>query len=411
MAYTAAMRDTTAWMLAGAGLVALAALAMLLASLLRRARIPGAATGAALAGGIMAGVLLGPSVLGRTAPGLMLPSFVGATDEMRSLRDLVSEHRRELNALTATGVSPAAMTEMQRTHDVERASAEEAVERARQRHAQRWTLIGAGCVGCYLAAATLLATPARPARWRRLGGTLVMTNALPLLAGWVAVLAAAVPAGLVAWLVCGWSWPRCVGAGVIFAVPGLAAMLGPTAFLVASGGLFATFVATAIVGWSMGFSIAIAGVFLGLLATLGMNFAHLRLVRSLVRPVTLGLLAPVIAALAIVRLDLHHLGEPTTFWASTALGVLWSSDGRWLGARLALALSRSRASPLERPWTHAATIVDTGASVMQVCVALLLITAALIPAEMVAGAVIGAAVMEFTGDFRRHIAHRLDHHA
>ena len=404
------MEDTTAWSLALAGLVALGVAAALLASLLRRAGAPGGAMGVAIAGGIMAGVLLGPSVLGRTAPGIILPAFTGAAQEARTLQELVAEHRRELSALTASGVSPAAMIEMQQTHDAERLLAEEALELAQQRHAQRWSLLTAVCVGGYLFAATLLVTPARNSRWRRLAGTLVMTSARPLLGGWLAFAIAGLPAGALALLVLKWPWTSCVALAAVFAAPGLSARLAPTPYLVAAGGLFATFVSTTIVGWNIGFTIAVAGVFLGLLATLGTSFSHLRLVRSLLRPVAVGVVLALLSALAFVRLDLHHLDEPAVFWLALAIGVLWSSDGRWLASRLALLLSRSRAARLTHPWTHAAMIVDAGSSAVQVCTALVLHGAGLLPVEAVGGAVIGAAVLEFTRDIRAYVAHRLDAH-
>jgi len=402
------MEDTTAWMLALAGVCALGILSMLLAWLLRRAGVPGGAMGAAAAGGIMAGVLLGPSVLGRTAPRVTHPALMGATQETRQLQELLAEHRREISALTASGVSPAAMTELQQTHDAERSVMEESLDLALRRHEGRWMLLTAACVGMYLMGATLLATPARASRWRRLAGTLVLTNARPLAAGWIALAIAGAPVGILAFTVLKWHWTSCVALAAVFAIPGVSALLAPTPFLVCAGGCFAGFVLTGVIGWTLGFTIAIAGVFLGLLASLGSSFTHLRVVRALMAPFILRFVLPLLSALAFVRLDLHHMADQTVFWLTCVIGVLWSSDGRWLAARAALWLSRSREARLPNLWTHAATMVDAGASAMQVCAALILLGAGLLPVEAVAGAAIGAAVLEFTRDIRGYVASRLD---
>lgn len=402
------MPDSEAWLIACAGLIALALLASLFTSLLRRAEVPGGRLGAAIAGGIMAGVFLGPSVLGRTAPGVVGPAFTGGLKEEKAVENLLAEHRRALNALTATGVSPAAMTEMDRTHAAELAAANEALDLAQRDHAARWSLLGALCAGVYLMAATLLAAPALPGRWRRLGGALIMMNGRPLLAGWLALAIAGAPIAALAMLALRWPWTQAAALAVVFATPGVSAMLGPTAFLVACGGLFAGFVVGGIVGWNLGFTVAVTGVFLGLLLNLGMKAGQTRRTRRLLRPAALGFVLPLLSALCMVRLDLHHLEQPTVFWVCVLAALLWSSDGRWIAARTAIQLSRSRRAPLARAWSHAASIVDAGSSVVQIIAALVLMGAGMLALEATAGAVIGACLIELTRDLRRYVATRLD---
>lgn len=402
------MHDGVEWSRALGGLAALAVAAGLLAMLLRRAAVPGGAAGAAIAGGVLAGLLLGPAVLGRISPQWFQPVFEGGVRETAALNELIREQQREMNALGVTGVSRAAVNELQQQHEVARSGAQNIREAALNDHAERWSILAAGVTGLYLLFATVLVMPARSARWKRLATTLVLTTARPLLAGWLAVAIAGLPVAVLAMWLLRWEWPAAVALALAFAAPGLSAMLGPTTFLLGAGGLFATFVTGAVVGWNVGFTIGIAGAFFGLLAILGIDFPRLRMVRVLARPAALGVLLPLLAALGANRIDLHHLNDVRAFWLALIAGVLWSSDGRWMAARLMLALSRTRRQTLDRPWAHAASSVDAGASAVQVCTAILLAQPALLPMEAVFGAMVGAGVIEFTREMRGSIARHLD---
>ncbi|MFG0326202.1 MAG: hypothetical protein ACF8SC_02910 [Phycisphaerales bacterium JB037] len=111
----------------------LAAVATLFACLLRRCGVPGGRPAASVAGGLLAGVLLGPMVLPAISPQAHATLFRGESEAQAELERVRDEHRRELEVLARTGVSPEAVEEHRAgQRDLEdRLAVEARVERAR----------------------------------------------------------------------------------------------------------------------------------------------------------------------------------------------------------------------------------------------------------------------------------------
>ena len=77
--------------------------AVVFAWLLRRARLIGGPSTAAILGGAIAGVLLGATVLGKVAPDLYSTIYIGGARTTAEMRDTQLESERQVAALRSQG--------------------------------------------------------------------------------------------------------------------------------------------------------------------------------------------------------------------------------------------------------------------------------------------------------------------
>jgi hypothetical protein len=94
------------------GLAALCLTGALFSWIFRAARIPGGSPSAAIAGGMVAGILLGASVLGSMNSRMYSSWFVGGIEESVALGEMLRDMMHEAAALKESGVSDAALEEL-----------------------------------------------------------------------------------------------------------------------------------------------------------------------------------------------------------------------------------------------------------------------------------------------------------
>lgn len=375
---------------------ALAALvpAAALAWLLRKAGCPGGSRGAAIAAGIACGLLLSAGVFGRLAPALHTDLFVGGREQAARLAGVAPAIEAERAALAATNVSPEAIEEHERRSlrpRLEEARAQ--VRLARDAFARQLDLWASFIAGGY-AALTLASGVTRSSRlWRRTGERAIDARWRDAARGALsALLAASVPA-LAAWSLLG-SVRLALGVAAAFAVPGLVAL--PSSVFIASAVGLALAGSAAVVGlWTWPATVLVVTAIVGLALGVGRE-------RPADRPGTRSgsfpdaLLLPGLVALTLASMDPHALGGSGLFIWTAVLAVLWSSDGRWMAARVA-----------GFTWRYANLPVSHGASGAQVVFAAACGWAG-VPDGAVAAILLGALVIELSSSIRAVLADRFD---
>jgi len=384
----------------------------LLALILRKAHAPGGPAGAAIAAGIAAALLIGPGVLGRTHPEFHRAVFVGGAAESRQLDELLARQRADRAALQASGVTEDAVVELEQAHVREREPLIRARDDARRHHRQRLDLVLGAIAGIHAALAGLLVLPATSAHWRRVARELVRQGGRPLLAGIGLLLVAAVPAVVLPAFVGGVGWKGSLAWGLVFGVPGAAAVMRATA-LAASGMAAVVALSLALLlGWSLAMTMTGAGTFLGFMVVLGVSHRHLRALRRAARGILFTITLPSMLALAGATIEPQTISSAPAFWIAMFIAVFWSSDGRWLAGAIAHRfLKRNGSEPARASWLWSAQIVNGGSGSMQIILALLLHGAGLVGHEVVAAAAIGAWLIELTVGVRTRLARLLDQRA
>lgn len=326
---------------------ALGAPACALALLLRRAGIPGGAPAGAIVGGLVAGLLVGASVGGRVMPETHDRLYVGGVDAVIALADRRSEHARERMALQATGVSLEAMPELEveQRREVEDAVAH--IDVVRADHGRRLRI--AGMFVFALVGATGVGACTRR-RWR-----VAIAQVPAMVIGAVLACAATV---LITRLI-GVEWKLAAAFGVICAVPGLPRhLVGPRSAVLPFGAMWR---------WWL--------------------------------PSCVALLASVI--------DLPELVREGRFWWLLALGVVASSDLRWVCAWAAIRGTASRWWA-RYPWSMASRWMRDGASSVQIVLAFLMFGLDRNLDDLIAAVLAGAAVIELTRNLRSRVGALLD---
>ncbi len=419
--------DTLIW--AGGGIATLALAAVALALLARLGGCPGGRAGAAIVGGVLAGILLGPGVAGRVAPDTWTRAFEGGIEQRRALDEVRRAHDREIAAVEAVDVTPIYVQELEARHDQEIRPLREALDGALEDHRR---LLG-GATGAVGAASMLLAGAIAGACWRagarraparpdepgsppaRRTPDWHLADAIGA-SGFVVVLGLLAPALAVAWIA-GAPAPVALGVGLCMGVLAIGAevpaRLAPLAAL-------ATLLGGAAVGWlawSAAGGVRTTGwiVGAGVLATVALSAAGgVRLARAPRRVtrfacVTVGL--STVGALATIRCDPAGVLGSVGFWVVGVAAVLLSSDARWAGAGWAQRLF-PHAAGMERPgaqaWTGAGAIVNAGTGMAQLLAGVVLHDAGVLPAEMLAGLILGAVAIELSRGLRRRVGWMLD---
>lgn len=384
-------------------LLACAVPAVGLAAILRAARCPGGAMGAAVAAGIVAGLLLGPGVFGRVKPAWHDPLLRGGVEQAAALQAESDRQRIERAALEASGVTDVALEEFDRERLApRRAEFQAALDRARAEFRSDFGLVQAVVASALL----MLALPAACARsgrlWRRTGECAIDTRWQGAGRGALAlVLAMSIPFALSMWLLK--DLKLALGVAAALAVPAVVAL--PCGLFIASASGAALGACIAMVGlWTVPATVVGVAAFVALALCVGSESPRRR--EKAKRSGGSGwwggaavvgyVLVPTLTAMLIVGIDPHSVVSSGVFIWMTILALLWSSDGRWLAWRLA-----------GFTWTRAALPVGTGASMVQLVIAAGCGWAGA-PHGVVGALVLGALTIELTAGIRRLLARQMD---
>lgn len=409
--------DAMLWVAGGMGVLACAAAA--LAWLLRRCGIPGGRMGGAVLGGIIAGVLLGPGVAGRVAPSTFQRMFVGAVAEQRAVDEMEGRHRRELEVVEATDVTPAYIAELSAKQAVEIAPLVEAAEKARQRRAATLDAVVAGIIAIHLLLVGLVCAPM--GRWMRRAWRRHDADAGPLsigdgvgAAGLMVVVALVTPILALMWILR--APPReAIGVGIAMAAPAVGPEARVRLLPAALIGILASAAVVAYLSWASAPVVmsAVVGGAVGVMVALVL-WGRVRIGRAARRGfgwVMAGATLPLVAALAVVRCDPHAMLGSTEFWVVALTAALFSSDGRWVGIGWAQKLfprGTGRALPGARTWTAASGLVNAGTGMAQLVIGLVLEAAGVISPQALAGLVLGTAAIELSRGVRTRVGWMMD---
>lgn len=386
------------------------------ASMLRWARIPGGAPAAAIVGGLIAGLLIGPGVAGRVAPTLHERVLVGGARERLAIESLQGRHAAERTALSATGVTPAALEDLVEQQHEELRAVRETHESAIERHRALadWGVIVLLSIALAMAAWSARRFARPHATWASDSGVVA-----------AAFLAVAV-AGVTTAVVMGWMFDApakqglavggAVAAGSAFAglpmrwIPAMGRIRAVRGFGVLGMVIAAGFVALAVRDEKLAWLIVPAMAFgVGTIAAAAKQASGRS--RRRVFNCAMFLVLPTAAAYATYRLDLSLL----TGWQPVLLVVfaaLTAGDGHFIGAWLGIQIF---APDDQRMVSHALCVefATSGVGLTQVCFAVVLIAADVISPETRLGAAAlalilsNAAMIELTSGLSRWGARRL----
>ncbi len=386
------------------------ALGALWAWLLRWAGFPGGALSAGLVGGVIGGLLLGGGITGRAAPDAYERLFIGGVEERQALEALERRQRADLRAMMAVDVTDVAIDELRTQHEAELAPLEDdfdAVRAERRARIGLAALLLAAAWGATAGVRTALSDRRRPMGSEGLVG--------PLSAGLWSTVIAGVPAGLLAMWTLGADAREAAAFGAALGIgspflsvrsrlvgrgarrPGID-LAGATAMAVGVAAL----AALSEDGATPWLALALIVGFIGTRTRRGS-----KRVRRIIQRLESGVALPGAVALGVATLDPFALGGSGSFWIAALIAALLSSDGRWLGGWLGWWTAGSAAMRAEA-WTRSAAMVNAGVGAMQSAAAIALWQAGLLTEAMLAGAIIGAAIVEASAGLRGRIGVMLD---
>ena len=381
----------------------------LIALLLRWSGAPGGRAGAALTSGILVGIFAGPNVLGARWPGTYDRLFRGGVSESNALRQLEAEHRREMFALTSSGVSGTALEELRTQQRVEREPIVQALHTACAIHIRSMDQVTLGALALALFGVSLSVVGSRKSAMRIIGAA---TFQAPISAA-IFLVAALAPPTLAVVL----STDLGITSGLAFALTiattGASVALGrhdaPTALFVS---LFAAIAVGALMPTAGALAMGAATV-IGILCAMCLPCALRRTLRQMGAQFAYTIAIPAVVALLAVRFDLRALAsEPTSrfaFWFTLIVAIIWSSDGRMLAWWLALRPLKWSVGQISCcRWTTAARMVNTGSDVFHLALLTLFFAGGLFSDAMAAGALFGCALLALTGGARTFVARILD---
>lgn len=392
--YTADMPDT--WI---SGLLIAAALgipAAILAWALRLSQTPGGRAAAGIVAGIVVGLLAGPGVLAHVRPDLHVRLFAGAAAERAAHDDMQQRQDADAKALLKVGVTPAAVEELRGQHAEALRPLAEARDRAARAHREVLWWTASAALATYLALVGPSLVPRGSRAVERVARGLFTTRGNCFPVGFIAVaLAAAVPAALALWLM-GASASGAIAWGLLVGVPGVAACLRPPVYVAGAVGAITAAGLTMILAPGAPAALVGAGLFIGLMAGLGLPESRIAArARRLARSAALALAMPLLTAVACVSVDLALLAGrfPLAFWTALVVALVFSSDGRWAAAWLAWRGLR-RGSPA--PTRFATALTNAGAGPATLALLIPLAAAEAITQPMLAGGLLAAGVVEIT---------------
>ncbi len=368
--------------------------ACVIAWVLRKAAIPGGAPAAAIVGGIVAGLLTGMTVGGRIAPEVHDRVFLGGVDETIALAELSSRHLQQRMALKMTGVSAEAGQELLAQQEQGFEQAEVLVDAAQGEHAQAlWSAASFG-FAVLIAMGMAVAAPWNVRRrWRE------KTTRAPL-AG--IAMSALIVLVVAMWL--GVDAKSAILFALVMTLPGMSRRV-----LHRTTGTFGAIVFVAFFcaiesdeGWWVVFAGAAAGFLLGGPGPRS-DIRGKRIGKAILFPVAL----PIAVALLASVINLPELMHQRRFWWVLLLGVVASSDLRWVCYYAAIR-GMSRAWWAKYPWSIASRWMRDGASTVQIVLTFLAFGLDRNMGDVIAASLAGAAAIELTRNLRSRIASCLD---
>lgn len=369
------------------------------AGLLRWARCPGWS----LVGGVAAGVLLGPTIFGGVLPAQYEAIFLGGQAQQRALEAIISRQGADRIVAQRAGLDQDQIAEVARSHQQESAKARASLKAARRARQQWLGWCTLSVVALVLLGAGWVAEPLGRDRTDRVATVSigVWTAAIPGGAAFffayflwhepaatAAVLASAVAVG--PWVL-----------GSIDREAANRAELGG-ARLVGTAGRIATVLGTLLAAWGMWSAKGIGGLAAAaVLAASAAAWLRRPSPGRFVGVVIHHLLLPVMAALAVLRINLHELSLGAM--GPIVLILLLSGDGRWLGAFAGAMLPGGRRGLR----TMRLVLGSMAAGPTQLAFATVAAHTQSIRADFVLALVLGAVLIEVTAPTRRSMARRL----
>ncbi len=402
------MRDPLVWLAAIKILALLGPAAAACAWLLRCARAPGGAVGAAMLAGALVGALLGATTLARIAPNLHRGVYSGDAQQRAALAELQSRHETERAALAAAGGDAATIESLRERHEEAEAPQRAAAARVRSARAQ-----GRNAVVVIAFALVILlgpwwsVGPPRPSRTSPLRAAaiglcslIVAGGAAALLARWTlnAPWVTAIPFG------------ASIGAGSAFfgararrvdrrvALSAEIDIAGGAAFV---GGFLALGALGVTRAWVAGIALSLWMTILAVKSRRNRRFS--RNVRHLVN----GVVVPILVAAAVAHVDFAAEVSRREFWIAAVIAVIFSSDGRWLGAWLGWWVFGG-AGLRGEAWRRAAAMVNALIGPIQVGFAAMAAANGVFSTSILGAVVAGAVVLEVTAGARGWAARLLD---
>jgi hypothetical protein len=393
------------------GLLITAALgipAAMLAWVLRLSQVPGGRAAAAITAGITVGLLAGPGVLAHIRPDLHATLFLGAATERAAHDELASRQDADALALLRAGVTPAAVEELRARQAEELRPLAEVRDRAARAHRDALWWAAQVVLALYLLLIGPSLVPVGPRAVERVARGLFFTRGNCFIAGIMALaFAAALPVALARWPM-GVGTPAALAFGLVLAIPGLAASLRPPAYVAAAIACITAAGIALIIGWSPGMTVAGAGLFLGLMAGVGLpESPRTTRARRAARSLALAAALPALTAIAAVTVNLQQLADqaPRAFWTALVVAVVCSSDGRWTAAWLAWKLLRR--GP-HHPVRFATALTNAGAGPATLALLIVLTAADIATPPMLAAGLLAAAIVELTRGAREWLTHMLE---
>lgn len=369
------------------------------AGLLRWARCPGWS----LVGGVAAGFLLGPTIFGAVLPAQYEAIFLGGEAQHRALEAIISRQGADRIVAERAGLDQDQIAELARSHQQESAEAGASLDAARQAR-QRWLWWCAlSVVALVLLGAGWVAEPLGRDRTDKVATVSI------------GIWSAAFPGGAAFFLAYFlWHEPAATAAVLASAVAVGPWVLGSIdreaanraelggARLVGSAGRIATVLGTLLAAWGLWSAKGTGGlVAAAVLAASAAAWLRRPSPGRFAGVAIHHLLLPTMAALAVLRINLHELSLGAL--GPIVLILLVSGDGRWLGAFAGAMLPGGRRGLR----TMRLVLGSMAAGPTQLAFATVAAHTQSVRGDFVLALVLGAVLIEVTAPARRSMARRL----
>ncbi len=380
---------------------AAAALASIVAWLLRGARFPGGWASSAILAGLLIGVLMGPGVLGRVAPDAHRAVIFGGVVEQRAFDDRLLEARGAVAALEASGVTGVAIDEYEQSALAEIEPMGLAVDEAMIARRGAWdyalAVVGAALLALLPLAGVRSDSGDIPFSARRAAilagfGSIMVSGGIALIGVALLTKSGATHAALLFAAACAVGW---------FVPPFDRAAHERTRAIHESfvSGLFALAATSAICLWFLpdrrGWFVAWAFIAALTLWVISKAVISNHRARVIAHAVILGVVAPTVVALAASRVDPMSLVRQPAFWGILLVAAIASTDARWFGALIGARSLEPASGFLTRRSVEIATAhANTGAGLAQVGLFAVLAAGGPIDEPMLAAGLFGALLLE-----------------
>ncbi len=384
--------------------------------LLRRVRLIGGPTSAAILGGAIAGLLLGATVLGKAAPDAYASIYIGGAQAAAALDEAKRESERELAVLRASGVSEIAISEHLAGVDLRLTELGQRVQSERQQRA-----LAADSAALLLACAMMALAAASSGRRRRRdlttgaiasGFTMVLGAGTPIFfaAIWFGGFTTTQAWALGAVLGIGSAWPtvRTRSHGI----PGRSTETDAGAMVALLIGLAAIEIAILSITGADSFAGAWSLAFVACAVIACAWRVGARRPRSQRRAlmVSNGIIIPTLTAACIAPVDLPATALTSACIIASIAALLFASDGRWFGAWLGWRWFGD-AETRQSAWRRSAAMLANNVGAVSIGAGALCSAAGLINHAGMIAVVLGALLVESTVGLRLRFATAFDRNA